>query len=152
MSVRCELMERTKAKHLVLILARELAANVASAMVIVDPDGTLVDYNEPAEVLLGDSFSRTGEISIRSWAERYKPEGLNGEPYDIHRFPLARALREQRPSADTVRFTASDGVVRTVTVAAYPMLARSDEFVGAVALFWEPEGEGDAHAGEDLGV
>lgn len=132
-------MERTKAKHLVLILARDLAANVASPMLIVDADATLVYFNEPAEALLGDSFARTGEIAIADWGERWQLEHLDGSRYSREHFPLATAMLEHRPAHDSVRFTAADGVRRTVTVAAYPLLSRSDEYTGAVMLFWERE-------------
>jgi len=35
-------MERTRHKSLLLILARELATNVATPIFVVDPEGTLV--------------------------------------------------------------------------------------------------------------
>jgi PAS domain-containing protein len=130
-------MERTGAKPLALILARELAANVATPMLIVDRDGTLVYYNEPGEAILGESFARTGEVPLAEWGARWQPERLDGSAYDVSEFPLARALNAKRPASDTLRFTAADGGKRTVTVAAYPLLARSDEFAGAVAIFWE---------------
>jgi PAS domain-containing protein len=134
-------VERTKSKHLVLILARELAANVATPMLIVDADRTLVYFNEPAEVLLGETFASTGEMSIREWGRRFEPERLDGGRYPLDEFPIATALRAARPAHDTLRFTAGDGVKRMVTVASYPLLARSNDFAGAVTLFWE-SGEG----------
>jgi PAS domain-containing protein len=134
-------VERTKSKHLVLILARELAANVATAMLIVDPDRTLVYFNEPAELLLGDTFASTGEMSVRDWGAKYEPQRLDGGPYALDEFPVTIALRAQRPAHDTVRFTAGDGVKRTVTVASYPLLSRSNEFAGVVTLFWEHRGD-----------
>ena len=130
-------MERTKSKHLVLILARELAANVATPMLIVDPDRVLVYFNEPAEELLGEAFATTGEMSVSKWGATHEPRRLDGEPYPLEEFPLTTALHERRPASDVVRFTGGDGVKRTVVVAAYPLLARSNEFAGAVALFWE---------------
>ena len=38
-----------KQRHIALILAKDLAANLASAILLVDPDGDLVLFNEPAE-------------------------------------------------------------------------------------------------------
>ena len=49
-------------KSLPLILARELAANTATPLLVVDPVGTMVFYNEAAEKLLGQSFAHSGEL------------------------------------------------------------------------------------------
>src|SRR5579863_5457295 len=86
------LMERGRGKHLALILARELAANVATPMAIVDQDGALVYFNEPAEALLGETFASTGEMPAREWGARYSLEHTDGTPYELTEFPLATAL------------------------------------------------------------
>jgi PAS domain-containing protein len=133
-------MERSQGKHLALILARELAANVATPMLIVDHERTLVYFNEPAELLLGESFASTGEMRVSQWGTRYQPEHLDGTSYDLAAFPLATAMNDKRPAHDTFRFTGVDGTVRTVTAAAYPLLVRDGQFAGAVAIFWERNG------------
>ena len=38
-----------KQRHIALILAKDLAAHLASAILLVDPDGNLVFFNEAAE-------------------------------------------------------------------------------------------------------
>lgn len=134
-------MEQGRGKHLALILARELAANVATPMLIVDPDAVLVYFNEPAEFLLGEAFSSTGEMPVAKWGTRYMPERLDGTPYELGDFPLATALVERRPAHDTFRFTGADHVVRVVTAAAYPLLVSDNAFAGAVAVFWEKSRE-----------
>lgn len=135
-------MERANGKHLALILARELAANVATPMLIVDPDGVLVYFNESAEGLLGESFASTGEMAVAKWGTRYAPQHLDGTPYDLGEFPLATAMVDRRPAHDTFRFTGADGIHRTVTAAAYPLLVSDQQFAGAVAIFWQ-RGEED---------
>lgn len=55
-------MEGANHRSLLLILARELASNVATPMFVVDVHGVLVFYNEAAETLLGQSFSVTGPV------------------------------------------------------------------------------------------
>jgi PAS domain-containing protein len=130
-------MERTRSKHLVLILARELAANVATPMFLVDPDEVLVFFNEPAERLLGETFSATGEIPVQTWGRKHAPERLDGTPFPLEEFPLATALREKKPAHASFRFSTGDGQRREVTVACYPLLAQTDEFAGAVGIFWE---------------
>ena len=47
----------TSAKSLPLILARELAANLATPMFLIDENGNLVFYNDAAELLIGKPFS-----------------------------------------------------------------------------------------------
>lgn len=130
-------MERTRSKHLVLILARELAANVATPMFLVDPDEVLVFFNEPAERLLGETFASTGETSVATWGRKHTPERLDGTPYPLSEFPLTTAMRARRPAHETFRFVSGDGIKREVTAAFYPLLAQSDEFAGAVGIFWE---------------
>jgi hypothetical protein len=50
-------------KSLPLILARELASNLATPMFLIDATGTLVFYNEAAELLIGKPFAELGADS-----------------------------------------------------------------------------------------
>ncbi|MBA3653261.1 MAG: PAS domain-containing protein [Actinobacteria bacterium] len=130
-------MERTRHKSLLLILARELATNVATPIFVVDPEGTLVYYNEPAESVLGASFATTGELSFGEWGQRWNPEDPEGgtiEPYDL---PLARAFREKRAAHSPMWITALDGERRLISVTSVPLLGPDDELMGAIAIFWQ---------------
>ena len=49
-------------KSLPLILARELASNLATPMFLMDAGGMLVFYNDAAALLLGKPFDELGEI------------------------------------------------------------------------------------------
>ena len=51
------------APSLPLILARELAANLATPMFLIDASGTLVFFNDAAELVIGKSFGELGEVS-----------------------------------------------------------------------------------------
>lgn len=133
-------MQRAKSKHLALILARELAANVATPMLIVDPDAVLIYFNEAAEAILGETFATTGEIPIGKWAARHEPETVDGASVDLEQWVLSDAIRGRRPAQDTFSFTAADGVRRTVTSNVYPLIVGHQEFVGAVSIFWELAG------------
>jgi PAS domain-containing protein len=114
---------------LVLILARGLASSIATPMFLVDPGGTLVYFNEPAEVILGTTYADAGEMPAEEWGSEFKPHDLEtGEE-----LPLA----ERRPAHRTMGITGGDGVRRTIAVTAFPLWARTDEFVGAAAIFWE---------------
>ena len=130
-------MERTPGKHLLLILSRELAANVSTPMIIIDPDGTLIYFNEASEPILGETFAHTGELRSREWAERWHPQRLDGVPFTVDDSPLGKTMIRHRPASAAMVITGTDGVRRTITIASYPLLAHDDDFVGAVAIFWE---------------
>lgn len=130
-------VERTKHKNLVLILARELASNIATPMFVVDPDGTLIFYNEPGEVILGQSFAHTGELSPDQWGTLWKPETLAGDAIPADALPLTVALQQRQPSYQVMRITGLDGSKRVIGASAFPLFSKVSEFAGAVAVFWE---------------
>ncbi len=124
-------------KNLVLILAREFASKLATPMFIADADGNLVFYNEPAEEILGKTFGEAGEMSADEWATLFRTHDLQGNPLSLEELPVGIALRERRPAHSVHRITGLDGVERPIAVTAFPLLARADELVGLVAIFWE---------------
>jgi PAS domain-containing protein len=129
-------MERLRQKHLVLIIAREFAANLATPTVIADDEGTVVFYNEPAEELVGLKFAESGEMPMDEWTASLMPRTREAEPLPPEHRPARVALDHKRPSHLGFRFTSADGVDRDVAVTAFPLFAHADEFVGIVAIFW----------------
>ena len=129
-------MARSRHKHLVLILAREFASNLATPMLITDEDGTLVFFNEAAESVIGSTFAEAGELPLEEWTTRFSPRSLESEPLPFDRRPTGIALHERRAAHERYRITSLDGVVRDVSVTALPLFAHADEFVGMVAIFW----------------
>jgi PAS domain-containing protein len=127
----------TPQKSIVLILARELASKLATAMFIVDPDGRLVFFNEPAEFILGRTFAEAGELSREEWGLEFKPRHDDGTPLEIDELPMTWALMKHQPAHRQFFITGYDGVERRLSVTAFPLFARQQEFVGAVAIFWE---------------
>lgn len=134
-------MAPTAHKSLVLIMVREFASNLATPVFVVDPEGTLVFYNEPAEAVLGHRYSEAGELGPDEWGTKWAPEDLDGTPLPLEALPLIAALRSRRPAHRSMRITGSDGVKRGIEVTAFPLFARADDFVGAVAIFWEDRGD-----------
>jgi PAS domain-containing protein len=130
-------MERTRHKSLLLILARELATNLATPVFVVDPDGTLVYYNEPAEAVLGATFASTGELSFGEWGERWNPSDPNGDVIEPRDLPLAQAFRDKRAAHAPMWITGLDGERRLIAVTSVPLLGPDDELMGAVAIFWQ---------------
>lgn len=128
--------------NLIHILARGLASSVATPMFLVDPDGTLVYYNEPAEKILGQTYAEAGEMTAEEWGGTafVSPEDPDSnEPLTVEDMPLYQAVTKHRPAHRSMRITGVDGVRRRIAVTAFPLFARTDEFVGAVAIFWEED-------------
>jgi len=59
-------MSMRKQKSLVLILARELATNLATPIYIADAEGDLVYFNEPAEQIAAGRFVERGETLLNA--------------------------------------------------------------------------------------
>jgi PAS domain S-box-containing protein len=136
--------EDTRQKPLVLILARDLATRLASPMFVVDAEGTLVFFNEAAEMVLGQTFADAGEMKAEEWATAFEPADEEGRELTLRELPLGVALFHGRPAHRTFRIRGADGVVRGLAATGLPLRTHPNELVGAVALFWdlgETEGE-----------
>ena len=134
-------VEARRPKHLVLILARELASKLATPVLVSDADGNLVYFNEPAGRVLGTTFAEVGELPANRWAELFETAEIDGEPVPLERMPAGVALMEARPAHHRFFITGLDGVRRLISVTAFPVLAHADDPVGVVAIFWEEAGE-----------
>ncbi len=129
--------------NLVFILARGLASSIATPLFLVDPEGTLVYYNEPAEAILGQSYAESGALKQDQWGTAFQPEDPEtGQSLEVKDLPLAKALAERAPAHGRMRITGLDGDKRTIAVTGIPLFARTDDFVGALAIFWEEQLEG----------
>jgi PAS domain-containing protein len=124
------------AKHLVLILAREFAAELAVPVVVNDIDGRLVYFNEAAEEVLGRSFAEAGELPATDWAEVFSVRGEHGEEIELAQIPGAIALFERRPAHGTLQIVGFDEIRRKIEVTAIPLLASRDEPIGVMSIFW----------------
>jgi PAS domain-containing protein len=129
-------VETRRHKHLVLILAREFASNLATPTLIADDRGKLVFYNEAAEEVVGRPFAEAGEVSLDEWTATFQPRTGDGEPIPPERRPPRIALDQRRAAHERYRVTSVDGVERDVSVTAFPLFAHADEFIGIVAIFW----------------
>jgi hypothetical protein len=127
-------------KSLPLILARELAANLATPMFLLDPGGMLVFYNDAAAVLLGRSFGELGEIPSGEFGAALQLATPEGEPVRRRDSPSGIAFFERRPAHMTVMATMAtsyNGVRREYEATAYPLFGATGEMHGVVSVFWE---------------
>jgi PAS domain-containing protein len=129
-------MDAEQQKHLVLILAREFASNLSTPVLIADARGYLVYYNEAAESVVGRRFSEAGETPLDDWVGAFEPRTLSGEPLPPEHRPAGIAFNERRAAHLRFLITSADGVEREIESTAFPLFARTDEFVGIVVIFW----------------
>jgi PAS domain-containing protein len=120
-----------------LILARQLASYLATPIFIVDPAGTLLYFNQPAERILGLRFGDTGEMPADEWAGKFTPTDDAGRPIPPDQLPLRVAFTEQRPDHGTFWICGADGVRRRIEPTAFPLIGQDGRTLGALAVFWE---------------
>jgi PAS domain-containing protein len=132
------MMPERRQKSLLLILAREFAANMAMPVYIADASGHLVYFNEAAEEIAGGSFAETGEIPIDEWAYRLQPESLEGKALAREEMPGGIAFSERRSAHGTMRITGLDGRRRIIEATVFPLFGVSEDFCGIMGIFWEP--------------
>ena len=125
------------AKSIQMILARQLASSIATPILLVDPSGALIFYNEPAEPILGKRFDETGEILVVDLPHIFYPTDEEGTPLPTDVLAAGIALFERRPAYHRVWIRGLDGVRRHLEVTAFPIIGQADRFLGIIVLLWE---------------
>jgi PAS domain-containing protein len=120
-----------------LILLRQLASYWDVPIFVVDAEGRLVYYNEPAEPLLGVRFDEVGVLEASDWVDAFRPGDETGDVLPADQVPLLVALRERRPIHSELWISGLDGVRRPIGVMALPLVGQGGAYLGAVAIFWE---------------
>jgi len=126
--------------NLVLILARNFASHLATAVFLVDAEGACIYFNEGAERLLGQRFVEGRGMTAAEYTALFEVSDERGARIPVMETPLGVAIGRQEPSHRTLRLRGADGVWRPIEATAFPLLAHTDELVGAIAIFWEPAG------------
>ena len=122
-----------------VILMKQVASSLAVPVFLVDPQGTLIFYNEPAEVLLGLRYDETGDMPLTEWGTVFVPTDEDGVVLEPEDRPLAVALTQRRPANGRFSIIAMDGKRHDLAVTAFPLVVQNQRELGAVALFWEDE-------------
>ncbi len=120
-----------------IILMRQLASYLVVPIFVVDTEGTMLFYNEPAEALLGRQFDEAGEMPLREWSTVFRPRDEDDSPLAPDNLPLVIALRKRIPATRRIRITGLDGVARQLDFVAFPLQGQGNRILGAAALFWE---------------
>jgi len=124
-------------KEIEVILTRQLASYLAIPVLIVDPAGTLLYFNEPAEAILAKRFDETGEMPAAEWSTIFVTTDETGQPLPPEELPLLISITDDRPVHRRMRICGLDRVTRHVEVTTFPLVGMAGRCLGAVALFWE---------------
>jgi len=124
-------------KPIQLILARQLASSLAVPILLVDTEGTLVYYNEPAEAILDQRFEETGEMRVGAWSKIFAVEDEFRMPIAQADRPTMLALSERRPFSRTVWMRCGHREWWHVNITAFPLIGEGSQFLGAQMIFWE---------------
>jgi PAS domain-containing protein len=120
-----------------IILARHLAECLAMPVFIVNPEGDLIFFNEPAETILGLSYTEMGTMPAKEWSTIFHPVDRERKPIPPEELPLMIALLNKRPSHKSFWIHGKDGISREIEVMAFPLIGQAQRFLGAIAIFWE---------------
>ena len=119
-----------------VVLLRQVAGYLATPLFLVDEDGTLEYYNEPAELLLGHRYEETGQMPLEEWGKTFAPTDSLGRAMPPGDLPLARALTERTPSQGSFFIRGLDGISRHLSVTAVPLEGPGGTDLGALAIVW----------------
>ena len=124
-----------------IILNRQLADCLSIPVFITDRKGNLIYYNEPAENILGKRYEDTGEMPVEMWSTIFKPMDESGNILPPDDLPLVKTLKNCNPYHKVFWIENLKGKIEKISVTSYPILGRTSNFLGAVALFWESKDE-----------
>ena len=127
----------TAPRSLPLILARELSANLATPMFLLDATGMLVYYNEAAELMLGRTHAELGTVTANEFGAILQLADVDGTPLRRRDSPAGVAFINREPSHRTLLATTLDGRRDKFECTAYPLFATADEMHGVLAVFWK---------------
>jgi PAS domain-containing protein len=119
-----------------LILGRQFIDSLSMPVFLVDTEGTLIFYNEPAESILGIRFGETGSMKVDEWSTIFKPTDVDGNPLSPDKLPLVQTLTHHKPAQGSFYIDNLKGERHLINVTAIPIEVRPKRFLGAMALFW----------------
>ena len=106
-------------------------------ILIVDTEGTLIFYNEPAGLILDQRFEETGEMPADEWTRLVAVADEARNPIAHEDRPLMMVLSERKPVSRTLWMRCGHREWRHVNVTAFPLIGEGGQFLGAQMNFWE---------------
>jgi PAS domain-containing protein len=124
-------------RSLPLILARELAANLATPMFLIDAESRLAYCNDAAELMLGRTFGELGAMEAGDFGSMLDLRQADGSPLRRRDSPPGRAFLDREPAHQRLVATSLDGLRREFEVTAYPLFGKDEVLHGVLTVFWE---------------
>jgi PAS domain-containing protein len=124
-------------REIELVLMRQLASYLAQPILILDANGDLLFFNEPAEAIVGKRFDEIVEIRRGEWRALFKPSDNQGASIKREDLPLTIAIDKRQPAHLRYWIQGLDGVRRKVESTAFPLVGQAGRNLGAVGIFWE---------------
>jgi hypothetical protein len=124
-------------RSLPLILARELSANLATPIFLLDAAGMLAFYNDAAELMLGRAHAELGRVTADEFGAMLELADVDGTPLRRRDSPAGVAFISREPAHRRLVATTLDGRRETFECTAYPLFGSTDEMHGVLALFWK---------------
>ena len=119
-----------------LILARQLASDLAVPVLIVDAHGDTLFFNEPAELIFGRRFDEIDALPFEERTAILAPRLEDGRPLPVDQLPGMLAMRRRRPVHAVFHMNGLDGVLRPVEATAVP-LQSGTRVLGAFIVIWD---------------
>jgi PAS domain-containing protein len=124
-------------REIEVILSRQWADSLSTAVFIVDPQGNLIFYNERAEALLGLRYEETGVMPVSEWSSIFTPKDDDGNILPSEELPLVKTLTFQRPAHGEFWIKSLKGKDYKISVTSFPIMGKPDRFLGGIAIFWK---------------
>jgi PAS domain-containing protein len=119
-----------------IILTRQLAEYLSVPLLLVDSEGDLLFYNEPAESILGRRFEDTGRMPAKEWSRMVTAVDDEGQPIAPDDLPLMVTLSTRMPAHRRLHLVDGEHRVRAIEVTSIPLAGLHGDFLGAAAMFW----------------
>ena len=119
-----------------LILARQLASQLAVPVLLVDANGGTLFFNEPAEAIFARRFDEIEALGFEERTTAFAPRRSDGQPMPATELPGMVAMRDRRPAHAALYIHGFDGVLRPVEATAVPLESASGRVLGALVVLW----------------
>jgi hypothetical protein len=106
-------------------------------MFLIDAAGTLVYFNEAAELMLGRTYGEVGPITANEFGAALQVAELDGSPMRRRDSPPGVAFFQREPAHRTLLATTLGGTRKPFEVTAYPLFGKVGEMHGVLTVFWE---------------
>ena len=126
-------------KAVEIILMRQLASYLATPIMLFDPSGTLLFFNESAEAIFGRRFDETGEMPLEEWYTIFKLIAEDGLPLPREARPLVIALEKRQAAHHGYWLERPDGSRKRIEATAFPLVGQGGRHLGAVVILWEAQ-------------